>query len=81
MSPMLFILFCLFRNQQKAVTDLSTGDIMYLIDDNGGSEIYLNDLIALFVLIEHLAFFLRIIGKRRKQSIHILTIINLKLRN
>ena len=24
----------------KAITDLSTGEIMYLIDDNGGSEIY-----------------------------------------
>ena len=28
------------RNHWKAITDLSTGEIMYLIDDNGGSEIY-----------------------------------------
>ena len=28
------------KNRIKAITDLSTGEIMYLIDDNGGSEIY-----------------------------------------
>jgi len=28
-------------NQSKAITDLSSGEIMYLIDDNGGSEIYI----------------------------------------
>ena len=25
----------------KAITDLSTGELIYLIDDNGGSEIFI----------------------------------------
>ena len=33
-------MFGIDKNRMKAITDLSTGEIMYLIDDNGGSEIY-----------------------------------------
>ena len=33
-------MFRIDKNRMKAITDLSTGEIMYLIDDNGGSEIY-----------------------------------------
>ena len=30
-----------FETFQKAITDLSTGELIYLIDDNGGSEIFI----------------------------------------
>ena len=30
-----------FWNQWKAITDMSTGELIYLIDDNGGSEIFI----------------------------------------
>ena len=30
-----------FWNLDKAIMDLSAGELMYLIDDNGGSEIYI----------------------------------------
>ena len=30
-----------FQTFQKAITDLSTGELIYLIDDNEGSEIFI----------------------------------------
>ena len=40
MTYIAWIMFRIDKNRMKAITDLSTGEIMYLIDDNGGSEIY-----------------------------------------
>ena len=44
------------KNRIKAITDLSTGEIMYLIDDNGGSEIFIE--ITFTVLMTSQAVFI-----------------------
>ena len=40
MTHIACIMLGIDKHRMKAITDLSTGEIMYLIDDNGGSEIY-----------------------------------------